>query len=80
MNFNPQVMQMVAAIKNGNPQQMVMNMLEQSAQGNPILTSLLSMAKDGNTGEIEALARNIARERGFDFDNEFNSFRQMFGL
>lgn len=66
--------------KNGNPQQMVMNMLQQNAQGNPMFANILSLAQNGNTQEIENIVRNMARERGIDFDKEFNSFRQMFGL
>lgn len=66
--------------KNGNPQQMAMNMLQQNAQGNPIFANILSLAQNGNTQEIENIVRNMARERGIDFDKEFNSFRQMFGL
>lgn len=66
--------------KNGNPQQMVMNMLQQNAQGNPMFANILSLAQNGNTQEIENIVRNMARERGIDFDKEFNSFKQMFGL
>ena len=66
--------------KNGNPQQLVMRMLQQKASGNPIFANILSLAQSGNTGEIENIVRNMARERGIDFDTEFNSFRQMFGL
>ncbi len=66
--------------KNGNPQQMVMNMLQQNAQGNPMFANILSLAQNGNTQEIENIVRNMAREKGIDFDKEFNSFRQMFGL
>ena len=66
--------------RNGDPQQMVMNMLQQNAQGNPIFANILSLAENGNTQEIESIVRNMARERGIDFDKEFNSFRQMFGL
>ena len=66
--------------RNGNPQQMVMNMLRQNAQGNPMFANILSLAQNGNTQEIENIVRNMARERGIDFDKEFNSFRQMFGL
>ena len=66
--------------RNGNPQQMVINMLQQNAQGNPIFANILSLAQNGNTQEIENIVRNMARERGIDFDKEFNSFRQMFGL
>lgn len=66
--------------RNGNPQQMVMNMLQQNAQGNPMFANILSLAQNGNIQEIENIVRNMARERGIDFDKEFNSFRQMFGL
>lgn len=66
--------------RNGNPQQIVMNMLQQNAQGNPMFASILSLAQNGNTQEIENIVRNMARERGIDFDKEFNSFKQMFGL
>lgn len=66
--------------RSGNPQQLVMGMLQQRASGNPIFANLLSLAQNGNTAEIENVVRNLARERGIDFDTEFNSFRQMFGL
>lgn len=66
--------------RSGNPQQLVMNMLQQNAQGNPMFANILSLAQNGNTQEIENIVRNMARERGIDFDKEFNSFRQMFGL
>ena len=66
--------------RNGNPQQLVMGMLQQRASGNPIFANLQSLAQNGNTAEIENVVRNLARERGIDFDTEFNSFRQMFGL
>ena len=66
--------------RNGNPQQLVMGMLKQRASGNPIFANLLSLAQNGNTAEIENIVRNLAQERGIDFDTEFNSFRQMFGL
>lgn len=66
--------------RNGNPQQIVMNMLQQNAQGNPMFANILSLAQNGNTQEIENIVRNMARERGIDFDKEFNSFKQMFGL
>ena len=35
--------------RNGNPQQMVMNMLQQNAQGNPMFANILSLAQNGNT-------------------------------
>lgn len=73
--------QMINLIKSGNPSQMAISILEQNAnQGNPIAVNLMQLAKQGNTKEIEQIARNIAKEKGIDFDKEFNSFKQMFRL
>ena len=66
--------------RTGNPQQLVMGMLQQRAQENPMFANILSLAQNGNTNEIENIVRNMAKERGIDFDKEFNSFRQTFGL
>lgn len=68
-------------IKNGqNPQQLVMSMLEQSSQGNPMMANLINLVKQGNTTQIEQIARNLVASRGGDFDKEFASFKQMLGL
>lgn len=71
----------MSMIKNGgNPQQLVFNLLEQRAQQNPIISNVFTLAKDGKTEEIEGIVRNLAKEKGVDFDKEFNNFRQNFGL
>lgn len=73
--------QVMNIVRNGNPQQVVMSMLEQTVnQGNPIAVNLMQLAKKGDSKEIENIARNIAKEKGIDFDKEFNSFKQMFRL
>ena len=72
---------MVNMVKQGNPQQIVMGMLEQRAQqGNPVFKNLLNMVQQGDTQGIETIVRNMAREKGIDFDTEFNAFRRKFGL
>ena len=78
--IKPEMMQFVNMMKNGNPEQMMMSMLEQSAQNNPILENLLNMAKNNDSEGIESYVRNVAREKGIDYDKEFNSFKQMFGI
>lgn len=66
-------------IKNGNPQELVMNMLQKDAhRGNQIAGTLIQMINSGDSQGIERVARNIAKEKGIDFDKEFNSFKQMF--
>ena len=74
-------MQLIQMIKNGgNPQQLVLSMLEQNADSNPVINNLLNLAKEGKTNEIEDIARNIFKEQGKDFDKEFNSFKQSLGF
>lgn len=78
---NVNIMQLMNMFRNGNPQEIVANMVKETAnQGNPIMQNLSTLIENGNTQEIENVVRNIAKERGIDFDKEFNSFKQMFKL
>ena len=79
-NMNEMV-QFINMAKQSNPQEFVTSMVRNSAnQGNPVMKNLYNLIQTGNTKEIENVARNIAAERGIDFDKEFNSFKQMFKL
>ena len=42
---------------------------------NPILNNVISMAQNGNIKGVETFARNICKQRGLDFDTEFNKFK-----
>ncbi len=66
--------------RSGNPQQFLINMLEQQSGGNPMFANLITLAKNNDTQSIEQIARNILKERGLDFDKEFADFRNQFGL
>lgn len=75
------MMQIISLMKSGgNPQQMVLNMLEQQTENNPFAANLLQLAKGNKSGEIEQIVRNLAKERGIDFDTEFNNFKKTLGL
>lgn len=77
MNVNP--MQLIQMIKGGqNPQQLVMNILQQRSQTNPILNNAMNLAKNGNQSALQTLARNLAEQRGLDFDKQFGSFKNQF--
>lgn len=60
--------------KNINPQQMVQRMLG----NNPVLNNLFQMAQNGNKKGVEDFARNLFKEKGRDFDKEFNEFLSNF--
>lgn len=77
--MNP--MQLIQMIKQGqNPQQLMMLFLQSQASNNPFNANLLNLAKNGQTAEIEKIARNMCKERGADFDQEFSNFRKTMGL
>lgn len=72
-------MQLIMMIKNGqNPQQLLINVLENQMQDTPLGVNLLNLARNNNTAEIERIARNIASQKGVDYDKEFNAFKQQF--
>ena len=78
-NVNPQML--IQAIKSGqNPQQLMLNILQNNMSSSPFGANLFSLAQQGNTKEIEKIARNIAQQRGIDFDKEFSNFVKNLGL
>ena len=81
MNFypvNPQ--ELIAMIRSGkNPQQLMLSILERQSN-TPLGANLYTLAKNGQTAEIEKIARNLAKEQGVDFDKEFKAFKQMLGF
>lgn len=77
MNVNP--MQLIQLIKNGNnPQQLIMNILQQNGNNNPILNNAMNLAQNGNDSALEMIARNIAQQKGLDYDKAFASFKKFF--
>lgn len=82
MPYNVNPIELIQQIRQGkNPQQLMISILESQAATNPVYANLLNMAKEGRTNDIEAFARNIAKERGIDFDKEFSRFKKTyFGL
>ena len=68
-------------IKQGyNPEQVMMNVLEQRMKGTPMGDNLISLARSGNRSGIEQIARIMPAQRGMDFDKEFAAFRKRYGL
>lgn len=79
MNVNP--MQFINQIKQGqNPQQLMLNFLEQQVGNNPMGQNLLNLARNNQTQDIEQFARNMFASNGRDFDSEFKQFKDTFGL
>ena len=78
-NVNPDML--VQAIKNGqNPQQLLLNVLQNNMSYSPVGANLYELARTGQTAEIEKIVRNIAQSRGVDFDKEFPRVVESLGL
>ena len=78
-NVNP--IMLVQAIKNGqNPQQLMLNILQNNMSGTPLGENLINLVKKGDTAGIEQVVRNISQQRGIDFDQEFPVFVKNLGL
>lgn len=79
---SPQDMiKLISSFKNQDPSALVSNMVDEAAsQGNPIMQNLAGLIKEGKTDEIEKVVRNIAKERGVDYDKEFKAFKNTFKL
>ncbi len=62
------------------PEQITLNLLENQMKGSPMGENLIKLAREGNTAEIEKIARNLTAQRGVDFDTEFSAFKKRFGF
>lgn len=68
-------------IKRGyRPEQITLSMMETKLKGTPMGDNLIKLAREGNGVEIEKIARNLAAQRGIDFDKEFATFRKQLGF
>ena len=76
------LMNIMQMIKGGNPQQIIQQILKDNCQfaNNPIVMNMLDMAKSGDISGIEQIGRNIAKEKGIDFDKEFSKFKNQFHI
>ena len=73
--MNPiQIMLQSFITKGVSPQKIV----EQMAGTNPMISNLMKMMNSGNVNGVETFARNMFKEKGRDFDKEFNEFKQKF--
>ena len=74
MNVNP--MQFLQMMKNGmNPQQLVMSFLQQQQSSNPILQNAVNLAQSENSSALQMIARNLASQKGINFDQAFSDFQ-----
>lgn len=74
MNNVTQLFNMIKGIK--NPKNAVINMVK--SNNNPMIQNLVQMAEKGDNKGIEEFARNLYKEQGRNFDEEYSNFINMF--
>lgn len=70
MNNLMQFMSMLKGIK--NPKETVINMVK--SNDNPMIKNLVEMAEKGQIEDLKTFGRNLYKEGGRNFDEEYNSF------
>lgn len=78
--MNP-IMSMLGQMMKGgmNPQAMMKQMMgNNQIMGNPMTKNIMEMAQKGDISGIEQIGRNMAKERGIDFDKAFSEFKSQF--
>lgn len=78
MNVGP--MQLIQLLQGGNPQQVLINLLQQEAGSNPVMNNALNLVQHKDAKGIEILARNIAEEKGIDPDQAVANIRKQLGF
>lgn len=76
--INP--MQFMQIMQSKNPQQAMMNVLNQQSGNNPILKNVFDMVQNGDSKGIEEMARNLAKEKGINADEAVQQIRKKFGI
>lgn len=76
--INP--MQFMQIMQSKNPQQALMNVLNQQSRNNPILKNVFDMVQNGNSKGVEEMARNLAKEKGINADEAVQQIRKQFGI
>ena len=77
MNINP--MQLIQAMK--NPQAFMQQMMDNSQiMQNPMAKNAMEMFKNGDTKGLQAMAENLAKERGTTVDDMKSQIMAQFGM
>lgn len=70
--MNKELITMIKAMKGGNPEQIVMDMLKKQPINDPVVTQLINFARTGDNNNLLNLATNFLQQRGVDVNSEFN--------
>lgn len=71
---------LIQMIKSGkNPEQLMLAVLQGQA-ATPLTQNLLTLARNGQTAELEKVVRNVySQQGGQNFDQDFEAFKRALG-
>ena len=67
-NLNP--LQLIAMLKNSNPQQVAQQIIQENYPNNPMMQQLISLGQKGDTQSLQQIAQQICAQQGINFDSE----------
>lgn len=77
--MNP--LSIIQMMKSGNPQQFMQQIMNNSQiMRNPMAKNAMEMYKNGDTKGLQAMAENLAKERGTTVDDVKKQIMDQFGM
>mgnify|MGYP000777478756 CR=1 FL=1 len=73
--LNP--MQLLTMLKNGNPQVVAEQIIQQNFPNDPTMQNLLQMGQKGDTQGLQQFAQQFLGQQGKDFNREMNNLMSM---
>lgn len=80
MNSPINPMQLIQMIKNGNPKQVIMDMMKKNNGNNPIWNNALNMAEKQDSKGLEQLAKNLCESNGINFEQMVKQVKNSIGM
>lgn len=76
--INP--MQLIQMVRNGNPQQTIIDSIRKQTGNNPVLNNAIEMAEKHDSQGLEKLARNLCESNGLNADEMVKQIKSQFGM
>lgn len=77
-NLNPNLL--MQTLKNGNPRQVAMSIIQQKYPNDPQMYQLIQMAERGDTQQLQKIAEQMLGQQGKSFTAEMNNLVQTLQL
>ena len=71
-NLNPAFL--INLLKNGNPQEVAMQIIQTNYPNDPMMKNLIEMGQRGDINGLQQFAQQMFAKEGRDFNQEMNNF------